>query len=311
MAATVETGAFMIGADEVLDAKSLRELIAEHGESDDSGDETTPTTTVSELSEVAREDEWESEADDVPQLAPGLFDSDVPSEAPPIAALDAQPSDSSAAAPQVGGAGFTPEETLFIFDWDDTILPSSWIQRQGLRLDSSCVVRDWQRELLAEVAATTAITLTAAKRQGTVVFVTNGERGWIELSCQKFMPSLLPVIENVKLVSARTLYESPRCTSPLEWKVRAFAAEIARACGAEAVEDPTKRKNIHSLGDSVHEREALLRATAKLPNCRSKSLKFVDRPDIAQILKQHALIMRCFDEIVQHDENVDSCIDCS
>jgi hypothetical protein len=31
-----------------------------------------------------------------------------------------------------------------------------------------------------------------------VVLVTNAERGWIELSCQKFMPTLFPSLENVK-----------------------------------------------------------------------------------------------------------------
>jgi len=328
--AGVVVAAYGLPPEAVLDAVKLEPT--EHGDHEDSGDETTPTTTVSECSEGARDEDWDLEApgcddvsgtaqqeqaDDVPQLGPGLFESDAPPDAVSVPALDAQPgaaavADVSATAAQKSiGAGFTPEETLFIFDWDDTILPSSWIQRQGLRLDAGSVVLEWQQERLAEVAAAAAKTLTAAKDQGTVVLVTNAERGWIELSCQKFLPSLLPFIENVKIVSARTAYETPLRTSPLDWKVHAFAAEIARACGAEALQDPKKRKNIHSLGDSVHEREALIRATIKLPNCCSKSLKFVDRPDIDQLLKQHSLIMNCFGQIVQHDENLDLCIDCS
>jgi len=205
---------------------------------------------------------------------------------------------------------FEVAETLFIFDWDDTILPSSWVRRQGLRLDAASVVSAAQHEVLAEVSAAACQILQAARQHGTVVLVTNAERGWIELSCQKFLPTLAPMLENVRMVSARTTFEGPECQSPLDWKLRAFEVEIQRYFGDHVLLDEAQRKNIFSIGDSVHEREALLRATAALPNCRSKSLKFVDRPDYSQICKQHELISSCFDQIVHHDENLDMCIRC-
>jgi len=205
---------------------------------------------------------------------------------------------------------FSVDETLFIFDWDDTVLPSTWVQRQGLRLDAASHPTVEQRDILAEVAVAAGKTLRAARQHGTVVLVTNAERGWIELSCQKFLPALSPMLENVKLVSARTTFECPQCRSPLDWKLRAFDAEIARFYGSEAVLDPSKRKNVLSLGDSVHEREALLRATSSAPNCHSKSLKFVERPNVGQICKQHELITGSFDKIVHHNGNLDMCIRC-
>merc|ERR1712039_140056 len=107
------------------------------------------------------------------------------------------------------------------------------------------------------------------------------------------------------------MYETPCNKSPLDWKLRAFEAEIACYYGVESLHDPARRKNVLQLGDSVHEREALLRATASLPNCRSKSLKFVDRPDIAQLLNQHALVASSFNQIVGHDGNLDMVIKCS
>mmetsp|Transcript_18039 Transcript_18039/g.52029 ORF Transcript_18039/g.52029 Transcript_18039/m.52029 type:complete len:246 (-) Transcript_18039:109-846(-) len=200
---------------------------------------------------------------------------------------------------------FNMQETLYVFDWDDTILPSTWIQRQGLRLDATSTVSAAQRERLAEVAAAAAETLRLAKQRGTVVLVTNAERGWIELSCSKFLPSLMPAIEGVKLVSARTSYEGQGCSSPLDWKIAAFQEEIANVSGPEALADVSRRKNIHSLGDSIHEREALLRVVAPIRNCRSKSLKFVERPDVSQLIKQHELVVECFDRIVDFDGHLD------
>jgi len=205
------------------------------------------------------------------------------------------------------GFSSSAEDTIFIFDWDDTVLPSTWVQGQGLRLDGSSRLTAAQREELAEVARAAAETLAAAKQHGEVVLVTNAQRGWIELSCAKFLPTLLPILENVKLLSARTAYESPEVSSPLEWKLRAFEAEIMRIYGEEGC---GRAWNILSLGDSLHEREALMRVTSQLPNCRSKSLKFVERPDISQIVKQHALVTSCFERIVHHDGNLDLCIKC-
>lgn len=160
------------------------------------------------------------------------------------------------------------------------------------------------------MAAAAARTLRVARQHGTVVFVTNAERGWIELSCQKFLPMLYPMLENVKLVSARTTYEGHCCVSPLEWKLRAFEVEITRNFGAHVTSDPATRKNVLSVGDSIHEREALLRATIRLPNCRSKSLKFCERPDTSQLCKQHELMTNCFQRIIHHDADVDLCIRC-
>jgi hypothetical protein len=142
------------------------------------------------------------------------------------------------------------------------------------------------------------------------VLVTNAERGWIELSCAKFVPTLAPLLEDVKLISARTSYESAEVSSPLDWKVNAFEDEIRRFY-ADAAEDASCRKNVLSLGDSLHEREALLRASSKLPNCRSKSLKFTERPSTRQLCEQHELVTSCFERIVHHDGNLDLCIRCS
>lgn len=255
------------------------------------------------------ESETEDEEDEIPSETgvPGFM---------PVAPCDAQAEEAVQPEQEQGQAGveenvFLMEETVFIFDWDDTLLPSTWVQSQGLRLDESSEVSPWQREQLAEVAKVAAETLRIAKQLGTVVLITNAERGWIELSCQKFMPTLYPALESLKAISARTTYETPATPSPLDWKVAAFYNELNRLYGHDNLSDVDRRKNVVSLGDGVHEREALLRATGPLPNCRSKSLKFVERPDIAQICKQHSLVTSCFDRIAHHDGNLDLCIRCT
>jgi len=203
---------------------------------------------------------------------------------------------------------FVAEDTILIFDWDDTVLPSTWIQEQGLRLDDDSIPNEEQQARLEKMAASVAQTLSIAKRHGKVILVTNAEHGWIELSCQKFMPALVPYLEDVKILSARSTYEHQGVASPFEWKYLAFESEICCFYDALAVDG---RKNVISFGDSAHEREALIRVTERMSNCRTKSLKFVERPEVEQLLKEHELISGCFRHIVNHDGNLDLCIRCS
>lgn len=212
------------------------------------------------------------------------------------------------ARPESQTRGFSPQETILIFDWDDTVLPSSWVQEQGLRLDDGSVVSDEQRAILDELAAAACQLIQSSKSFGTIVLVTNAERGWIELSCRKFLPTLYPVLEGVRAMSARTTYESQGISSPFEWKFLAFSAEIRNVLDASPA---TQRWNVISLGDSTHEREALIRVTQELPNCRTKSLKFMERPAVDQLKREHELVTNCFSEIVHHDGNLDLCIRCT
>jgi len=202
------------------------------------------------------------------------------------------------------GHRFSIEETVVIFDWDDTVLPSSWVQDQGLSLNADSMLTQEQEQQLGELARYAAKTVRLARQLGTVVLVTNAERGWVELSCMKFLPSLYPALESVKILSARTEYETPTSSSPFDWKLKAFTSDIERALRS----DITVRKNILSIGDSSHERAALVGATASLPNCRIKSLKFVERPSIDQLCKEHFLLGNCLRKVVHHEGNLDLCI---
>jgi hypothetical protein len=197
---------------------------------------------------------------------------------------------------------FTTDQTLMIFDWDDTILPSTWIQRQGLGLADSCVVSEEQREQLVPMAQVAIRTLRAAKRLGTVILVTNAERGWIELSCRKFLPSLCPLLESIQIISARFLHEKPGVTLPSMWKSLAFRNEVNHFCKPL---DPDRTKNIISFGDANHERLAVFQVTSDMSNCLTKSFKFMEQPHLEQLRKEHEMIYWCLRHIVSHDGTLD------
>mmetsp|Transcript_105694 Transcript_105694/g.252097 ORF Transcript_105694/g.252097 Transcript_105694/m.252097 type:complete len:248 (+) Transcript_105694:64-807(+) len=200
---------------------------------------------------------------------------------------------------------FYNEDTVLIFDWDDTMLPSSWLSEQKLSLDAQSKATPEQEAQLETLAEHAAETLTLAKRFGKVVLVTNAERGWIELSCQKFMPSLYVHLQDVRLFSARSTYEGQGVAAPFEWKYLAFETEICSYYESLSSDRP---KNVISFGDSFHEREAVIRVTERLTNCCTKILKFTERPVPEQLLKEHTLIKGCFRDIVSHAGCLDLCL---
>lgn len=53
---------------------------------------------------------------------------------------------------------------------------------------------------------------------GPVVIITNAETGWVELSCKRFMPRVMPFLASVKVLSARSTFEALFPDSPADWK---------------------------------------------------------------------------------------------
>lgn len=190
---------------------------------------------------------------------------------------------------------------MIIFDWDDTLCNSSWIDRECLLRTPSYnqLPRDVQIQLAA-VERCVIKCLEKAAQLGTVVIITNSESGWVELSAQRFMPRVLPALANVKIVSARTTYESAYPGAPICWKAAAFAHEVR-----EIFHDNRQSlKNIVSLGDSVEERTAVKIVAGQISS-RSKSIKFVDCPNPQQLCRQVEMVTHCFEQICKNATDLD------
>jgi len=200
-------------------------------------------------------------------------------------------------------AWLAPCENLIIFDWDDTLFPTTWLREQGL-LENGAVITQQQDEQLQALADVVAVTLEVAKKRGGVAIVTNAEQGWVEMSCEAIMPSLRAHLEGVRIVSARSRHEKQGVFAPTTWKCLAFEELVDDFYSASGKSDMTLRRNIVSLGDSEHEMEALMWVAAGT-ECDAKCLKWVQQPGLEQLREQHELIAGLLDDVVDHDGNLD------
>jgi hypothetical protein len=192
-------------------------------------------------------------------------------------------------------------KTVIVFDWDDTLLASSFLSGKGYRLDSEMEKSAEVDSQLRELEQAVSQVLTLAMKFGHVFVVTNAETGWVQLSAQKFMPGLVPLLSKIKVISARSTYEKQHPDSPLKWKFCAFQESLTAIYGFES----KCHKNVISFGDSHVEREAVRAVTRGLPNAKTKSVKFAERPSMEQLRRQIELVTNCFSYIFSHDGDLD------
>jgi len=196
--------------------------------------------------------------------------------------------------------------TVIFLDWDDTLLCSSVLSDQGIKLDSDMESATELVSQLEELSDYVISVLNVAMTYGNVYIITNGETGWVQLSAQKFLPSVVPILEKLHIFSARSTFEPQFPDSPVKWKFHAFLESLSQEFA-----DSHCTKNVLSFGDSNTEREAIRLVTKDLPNTRTKSIKFAERPTIEQLQRQLELVSNCLQYISNHEDDLDLCMSLS
>mmetsp|Transcript_36017 Transcript_36017/g.90523 ORF Transcript_36017/g.90523 Transcript_36017/m.90523 type:complete len:340 (+) Transcript_36017:97-1116(+) len=200
------------------------------------------------------------------------------------------------------------DQTIIILDWDDTMCPSTTCMRDyGLH-----VYGDPPSGALAQALEEHAIECQllleqAAELADKVVIVTNAETGWVDLSCKAWLPRLRDCRAWPEVASARSTWEPQGVTSPAGWKARTFEDAIDKFYSRYPHQS---WKNIISIGDAPHEREALSRVVRWAPTgsgkrCRSKSVKFVLRPSVQQLTREIQMLRESLKDICWHDDDLD------
>jgi hypothetical protein len=190
--------------------------------------------------------------------------------------------------------------TIIILDWDDTLCPSSFLEgRCGLSVDGPPPdddVAEALEEFASEIGALLGLAQELASR---VVVVTNACDGWVEASCQAWMPQLQGALEKIKVSSARSNWEPTGVDSPTSWKAREFETLIGR---------PESWKNVIVVGDAPYEHDALQRVVKRAPGseslrCRSKSVKFAYKPSIEELSLEIQALRSHLRDIIDLDDS--------
>jgi len=185
-------------------------------------------------------------------------------------------------------------QTVTIFDWDDTLLCTSWLN--DLEDNGEAMPRSVEKHLRG-IARVVAEVLELASTYGPVFIITNASEGWVEDSASRWIPELLPVLKAVPIISARSKFEKEFPYSPGMWKIKAFS-EMQKQLPGNIV------TNLLSIGDSNFEMDAVHAVAAKFDEAIVKTIKFMERPNPARLLKQLELLSSRYRYIAEHENNL-------
>lgn len=147
----------------------------------------------------------------------------------------------------------TPDDTLWVVDYDDTLLPTQWLQATAA--PDAAALDAKRRAQLNDLETNVMVLLAALQRVGTVVIITNAIERYVELTAAAFLPRVAAWLtrHEVCVVSARGWYEAAFPTDVAAWKLHAFQDVVAAWRVSHAGALPT---HVISVGDSLYERWA-------------------------------------------------------
>ena len=184
---------------------------------------------------------------------------------------------------------------IFIFDWDDTLLCTTVISPGGY-FDDNIVILPSKLEKINRLETIVKKLLTITIEKGDTYIITNSEPGWVEYSCKRFFPNVYSLLDKIKIISARGLYEKKYPNNFKTWKNMAFNDIIKNY----ELDLPT---NIMCMGDSTYEMEAAHGLANKFKDGFIKAIKFKECPRIEELINQLNLILDKFNFIYSACKN--------
>jgi hypothetical protein len=117
--------------------------------------------------------------------------------------------------------------------------------------------------------------------------ITNSEPGWVEYSCKQFFPSLIDLLSQITIISARGLYENQCPNDSYMWKMNTFNDIVN-------LYDQNLLSNIICIGDSFLEIQAGKNLSNQFKNVFIKTIKFKEEPTIDELIMEIKLVNEKF-----------------
>jgi len=186
--------------------------------------------------------------------------------------------------------------TLIIFDWDDTLLCTSFLSPYSNFTEEELLANKDINKVRKLEASVYEILKEAIKRGDTYI-ITNAAPGWVEYSANLFYPMIVPLLPEITIVSARGEYEKQFPKDNRQWKVMAFLETVNSF-------DTSLVTNLICLGDSLIEIEAAHILASKFSHAFIKTIKFRESPKPEELNKQLCLVKDQFDKIYSVVKNL-------
>ena len=185
--------------------------------------------------------------------------------------------------------------SIFIFDWDDTLFPTSFLMKEGI-VDKNNLSKELINNFgILEKNIINIINFALSK--GDVYIITNSSIAWFKYSFDKYFSNLKNIFNKINIISARDKYGHIYPGEFKIWKENAFLS-LRKKININLV------TNIICFGDSLIELEAVKLLANKLNESFIKRIKFKKNPGIEDLINQLYLINNKIDYIYSKAKNL-------
>ena len=181
--------------------------------------------------------------------------------------------------------------SILIFDWDDTLLCSSYLIKHNYFLNETSKTKlQKYKDKLMKLENYVYTLLTTAIQYGDTYIITNASHGWVEFSAQKYYPKIVSLFSSIRIISARHIYEKDFPNNGALWK-RCTFMNVAN------LYDKHKVTNIIVVGDSDCEIDAANQMGTLFDEAFVKTIKCQEEPKPDSIVTQLNLMIQQINDI--------------
>ena len=188
--------------------------------------------------------------------------------------------------------------SILIFDWDDTLLCSSYLIKHNYFMDETNEHKlNKYKDKLNKLETYVYTLLVAAIQYGDTYIITNASYGWVEFSARKYYPKVVSLFNSLRIISARHIYEKDYPNNAALWKYCTFI-NVAN------LYDKQRVTNIIAFGDSDYELEAANKMGMLFNEAFVKTVKFQKQPKPESIVQQLNLVIQQINDIHSSTRNM-------
>lgn len=184
--------------------------------------------------------------------------------------------------------------TLIIIDWDDTLFPTSFLNKLNIKINN---IPNEYKKYLHQLDSSIYSFLNKIKKYGKIVIVSNASIKWLKSSIELY-PQTKKLSEHIKFYSARDKHYNSNIYS---WKKQSFIQLI----NTELFNH--NNMNIISIGDAEYEYIALINLYKIHPHKFKylKSVRLLKKPDPIKLIDQINVLSNSIVPIIYQKKNVD------
>lgn len=180
------------------------------------------------------------------------------------------------------------KETIFIIDWDDTLMCTTFISHKALGLS------DDEQYIVSNLGKVVSNFLKECNKYGKIIIMTNSSKEWIKKTTKDYLKINHESFDNIAIISTRDRYLK-KGIEKKKWKELALDDLIAKY--------KEKIQNLICVSDSEKDIDVFKNLSTKNKEINISTIKFKTKPSPLIMIKEIKYLNDMMDEIIGKNKN--------